>query len=281
MSAAVHNEAFFTSSDGLSLYRQSWLPHGEPRAVVTILHGLGEHSGRYAHVATALVDAEYAVHAMDHRGHGKSDGKRAYLKSYDELMTDLVQFRGLIEPEHPGKPLVLFGHSMGGNLAVGHALDHQAGLAGLVLSGPALKVGDDFSAIQLKIFGLMGKLLPGFRPQALSADSISRDPAVVAAYRNDPLVFTGKITAGLGAALIDAMGTFPARYNEFRLPLLLMHGTEDKLTNIDGTRELESAATNATVTAHYYDGLFHEIFNEPEQQQVIGDLLAWLDATLE
>ncbi len=281
MSAPVHSEAFFTTSDGLSLYRQRWLPQGEPRAVVAVLHGLGEHSGRYAHVAAALVDAGYAVHALDHRGHGKSDGKRAYLKSYDEFMRDLVQFRALIEAEHPGKPLVVLGHSMGGNLAVGHALDHQSGLAGLVLSGPALKVGDDFSAIQLKIFGLIGKLLPGVRPQALSADSISRDPAVVAAYRDDPLVFNGKITAGLGAALIAAMSTFPDRYIEFRLPLLLMHGTADKLTNIDGTRQLESAAANATVTAHYYDGLFHEIFNEPEQQQVLGDLVTWLDANLE
>lgn len=281
MSAPVHSEAFFTTSDGLSLYRQRWLPEGEPRAIVAVLHGLGEHSGRYAHVAAALVDAGYAVHALDHRGHGKSDGKRAYLKSYDEFMRDLVQFRALIEAEHPGKPLVVLGHSMGGNLAVGHALDHQSGLAGLALSGPALKVGGDFSAIQLKIFGLMGKLLPGVRPQALSAEAISRDPAVVAAYRNDPLVFTGKITAGLGAALIAAMGTFPDRYIEFRLPLLLMHGTADKLTNIEGTRQLESAAVNATVTAHYYDGLFHEIFNEPEQQQVLGDLVTWLDANLE
>ncbi len=281
MSEPSHHESFFTSRDGLSLYRQSWLPAGEARAIVAVFHGLGEHSGRYAHVAASLVGAGFGVHALDHRGHGKSDGKRAYLKSYDEFMGDLVQFRSLVESEHPGKPLIVLGHSMGGNLAVGHALDHQAGLAGLVLSGPALKVGDDFSAVQLKIFGLMGRLLPGVRPQALNAEAISRDPAVVEAYVNDPLVFTGKITAGLGAALINAMETFPPRYHELRLPILLMHGTADQLANIDGTRELEAAATNATITSHYYEGLFHEIFNEPEQQRVIGDLLTWLDAVLE
>lgn len=281
MSETSHHESFFTSGDGLSIYRQSWLPADEVRAIVAIFHGLGEHSGRYAHVAESLVEAGFGVHTLDHRGHGKSDGKRAYLKSYDEFMGDLVQFRSIVESEHPGKPLIVLGHSMGGNLAVGHVLDHQAGLAGLVLSGPALKVGDDFSAIQLKIFGVMGRLLPGVRPQGLNADAISRDPAVVEAYVNDPLVFTGKITAGLGAALIKAMETFPSRYHELRLPVLLMHGTADQLANIEGTRELEATAVDASVTSHYYDGLFHEIFNEPEQQQVIGDLLTWLDTILE
>lgn len=271
-----HSEGTFTASDGISIFQQAWLPDGAPIAAVMLIHGLGEHSGRYAHVAAALTDAGIAVHALDHRGHGKSDGKRAFVKSYDEFMADLVQFRAQIEARHPGLPLFLLGHSMGGNLAVGHALDHQAGIAGLALSGAALQVGSDLSPAKLKVFRLVAKFAPGFRPEGLSAEAISRDPAVVAAYRNDPLVFTGKISAGLGAALIGAMERFPARFGELTLPTLIMHGTDDQLASVDGSRALERAAVNADVTAHYYDGLYHEIFNEPEREQVLADLVTWI-----
>lgn len=271
-----HTEHTFTSSDGLSIYRQAWLPEGEARAVVLLFHGLGEHSGRYAHVATALADAGYAVHALDHRGHGKSEGLRVYVKSYDEFLRDLVQFRGIVQGEHPGLPLVVLGHSMGGNLAVGHVLANQEGVRALALSGPALKPGDSLSKWKLQLLLFIAKVAPKLRPEALDASAISRDPAVVAAYRADPLVYTGKISAGLGAALIRAMRSFPDRYPTLRLPLLLLHGTQDQLADIGGTKELERLAVNAQITTHYYEGLYHEIFNEPEQATVIADLLAWL-----
>jgi acylglycerol lipase len=273
-----HTEGTFTASDGLSIYHQAWLPDRDLKAVVMLIHGLGEHSGRYAHVADALTDVGYGVHALDHRGHGKSDGKRAFVKSYDEFMTDLVQFRTLVEGEHPGVPLVVLGHSMGGNLAVGHALDHQEGITGLALSGAALQVGDDLSPGKLKAFRIIAKIAPGFRPEGLSADAISRDPSVVAAYQNDPLVFTGKISAGLGAALIGAMERFPARYRELTLPIVVMHGTDDQLASIDGSKALVAAAVNARITVHYYDGLYHEIFNEPERAEVHADLVSWIDS---
>ncbi len=273
-----HGESTFGTTDGLTLYRQWWLPAADPKAVVMLFHGLGEHSGRYAHVAAALNAAGYAVHAVDHRGHGKSEGKPVFAKSYGEFMSDLVLFRDLVETAHPGLPLFVLGHSMGGNLAVGHTLAHQDGVAGLALSGPALKVGDDIKPIQVKIIGVLGKLVPSFRPQALDASSISRDPAVVEAYRNDPLVYTGKMSAGIGWALIERMEQFPSHYGELRLPVLLQHGTADQMANVEGSRELERLATNATVTSHYYDGLYHEIFNEPEQQTVLADLVAWLDS---
>ena len=273
-----HHEASFTSFDGLSIFHQSWLPDGDPKGVVMLVHGLGEHSGRYGHVAGRLIAAGYAVHALDHRGHGRSEGKRVFVKSYDEFMADMIQFRGLIEAEHPDVPLFALGHSMGGNIVMGHALDHQAGLAGMVLSGPALKIGDDFSPTKMKVLSLIAKVAPGVRPEGLSADAISRDQAVVDAYRADPLVFTGKISAGLGSALIGAMQRFPDRYAELTVPVLVMHGTEDRLASVAGSRELEAGATNADVTAHYYDGLYHEIFNEPEQADVLNDLVTWLDA---
>ncbi|HSH10660.1 MAG TPA: lysophospholipase [Ilumatobacter sp.] len=271
-----HTEGTFTASDGITIFQQAWLPDDAPIAAVMLVHGLGEHSGRYAHVAAALTGAGVAVHALDLRGHGKSGGKRTFVKSYDEFMGDLVQFRAQIEAHHPGLALIVLGHSMGGNLAVGHVLDHQAGVAGLALSGAALQVGSDLSPGKLMVFRLVAKVAPGVRPEGLSAEAISRDPAVVAAYQSDPLVFTGKISAGLGAALIDAMKRFPARFGEFRLPILIMHGTDDQLASVEGSRALEAAAGNADVTAHYYDGLYHEVFNEPEQERVLADLVTWI-----
>lgn len=273
-----HREDSFTNSDGQSIYHQTWSPDGDAKAVVLLFHGLGEHSGRYGHVASALTAAGYTVHALDHRGHGRSAGKRAHVLSYDEFQRDLRQFRDAVTEQHPALPLVVLGHSMGGNLAVGHVLDQQQGVRALVLSGPALQVGDDISRVQLRLLGLIAKFAPGFRPQGLNADAISRDPAVVAAYRRDPLVYTGKIPAGTVAALVGAMQRLPARYPQLRLPVLLLHGTRDQLADIGGSLALEAGASNADVTAHYYEGLYHEVFNEPEQATVLADLIAWLDA---
>jgi acylglycerol lipase len=276
----VHSEGTLVTSDGLTIYHQAWRPDADPKAVVLLLHGLAEHSGRYAHVAKALTDAGYAVHTLDHRGHGQSDGKRTYVKSYADYQRDILQFRQIVERQHDGLPLFVLGHSMGGNLALGHVLDHQEGVRGMVLSAPALAPGPSLSASKIKLAKLVGRIAPGFRPEALSADAISRDPAVVAAYVADPLVFNGKITAGAAAALLNSMETFPRRYAGLRLPIMLQHGTADALVDIAGTRQLEAGAVNATVTVHYYDGLYHEIFNEPEQESVIGDTVAWLDSVM-
>lgn len=275
-----HTEGTFTASDGLTIFHQAWLPDGEPKAVVLLLHGLGEHSGRYTHVATALVEHGYAVCALDHRGHGRSQGKRVFVKEYAEFQRDLLQFRRLVEQQHAGLPLFVFGHSMGGNLALGHVLDHQDGVRGLALSGAALAVTDDVSPALKKIAGVLAKVAPGVRPQGLDASAVSRDPAVVAAYLADPLVYSGKVSAGLAGALFGAIDRFPAHFAELRLPLLIMHGTADRLVPVAGSRAFEAGAVNAAVTSHYYDGLYHEILNEPEQQQVIADLRVWLDGVL-
>lgn len=273
-----HGTSTFLTSDGLTLWRQWCLPEGSPRAVIMLLHGLGEHSGRYSHVATALADAGYGVHAVDHRGHGRSEGPRAYVRRYGDFMGDVATFRTLVEADHPGVPLVVLGHSMGGNLAVGHVLDHQQGVAGLALSGPALAPGASLKPVMIKAAKLLARIAPKLRPDGLDAEAISRDPAVVARYRNDRLVYTGKLSAGVAGALLEAMERFPPRYPELTLPILLMHGTADALADVGGSRQLEAGAVNATVTSHYYEGLYHEIFNEPEQAHVIGDLISWLDS---
>ncbi len=274
----LHSEGTFVTPDNLTIYHQAWRPEGDPKAVVMLLHGLAEHSGRYAHVAQTLTDAGYAVQALDHRGHGRSSGKRTYVKNYGQYQADILQFRKLVEQQQPDLPLFVLGHSMGGNLALGHVLDHQAGVRGMALSAPALAPGSSLSPAKIKLAKLVGKIAPGLRPEALSSDAISRDPAVVAAYVADPLVDNGKMTAGVAAALLESMESFPGRFAELRLPILLQHGTADQLADIAGTRALEAGAVNAIVTSHYYDGLYHEVFNEPEQAAVLGDTVAWLDS---
>lgn len=273
-----HGTATFTTRDGLTLWRQWSLPEGDPKAVVILLHGLGEHSGRYEHVVAALVGAGYGVHAVDHRGHGRSEGPRAFVRRYADFMDDLVAFRHLVAADHPDVPLVVLGHSMGGNLAMGHVLDHQEGIAGLALSGPALTPGASLNPMMIRAAKLLARIAPRLRPDGLDAEAISRDPTVVARYRNDRLVYTGKLSAGIAGALLSAMEGFPARYPELRVPVLILHGTADRLADVAGSRQLEAGAVNAAVTAHYYDGLYHEVFNEPEQDRVIADLIAWLDS---
>jgi lysophospholipase len=170
---------------------------------------------------------------------------------------------------------------MGGNLAMGHVLASQDGVAALALSGALLKVGDDVSSIQRTTLEVVARVAPGVRPLSLPADAISRDPEVVQRYVDDPLVHSGKITAGLIAALFGAIDGFAPRYPDLTLPIWIGHGTDDQLVEVAGSHALEAAAVNADVESHYYDGLYHEIFNEPEQDAVLADLVAWLDRTID
>lgn len=267
----------FAAADGPRLHRCDWVPDGDTAApTVLIVHGLGEHIGRYERTALRLAAAGWHVAGYDQRGHGQSEGARGAIAQRDSLLRDLARLIDIVRGERGG-PLVVLGHSMGGNLAMGYVLGGDAGISALVLSAPALQPGDGFSPLMLRAARVLGRIAPALRAQRLSADAISRDPAVVAAYRDDPLVFTGRVTAGIGAALIGAMQTFPARYAQLRLPILVLHGTADQLADVAGSRELERLAVSADLTAHYYDGLYHEVFNEPERDRVLADLVTWLD----
>lgn len=262
---------------GVELYWQGRLPAGDPTGVVLICHGLGEHSGRYGHVEDALVPDGWAVYGLDHRGHGRSGGRRAHLDRYADWLTDFDAFRLLVVGRHPGVPVFLLGHSMGGQIALAYALDHGAGLRGLVLSAPAL-ASNAIPKAAVPVLRTLAKVAPTLRPAGIDVTKISKDPAVVAEYQADPLTHHGNPTLGLTSALFAQFGALPERARGLRLPLLLQHGTLDELTDPEGSRLLESTCGSPDITVRWYEGLWHEIYNEPERAAPLADLREWLAA---
>jgi acylglycerol lipase len=273
-----HVEGRLPGAGGVELYWQGWLPdQGGPTGVLLVCHGLGEHSGRYATVVDTLVPDGWAVYGLDHRGHGRSDGPRAHIERYQDWLDDYDTFRREVTARHPGLPVFLLGHSMGGQLALAYALDHQDDLAGLVLSAPAL-ANTSIPRVIRPVFLGVARIAPTRRPNLLDLDKISKDPEVVAAYHDDPLVHHGNATLGLARALFRQFDVLTERARKLRLPLLLMHGTRDELTDPAGSRRLASTCGSPDQTIRWYDGLWHEIFNEPEREGPLTDLREWLAA---
>ncbi|WHU45551.1 alpha/beta hydrolase [Gordonia sp. L191] len=268
-------ERQFRGAHGETIVYDLYRPDvGEPRAVVVIAHGMGEHGRRYRHVVDALTGAGYLVAVPDHLGHGRSGGARMRITRFSQYTDDLA--RVISETGIDGVPTFLIGHSMGGCIALDYALDHPEAVAGLVLSGAAIVPGDDLPGPLIAVSKLVGKIAPTLPTLALDSGSISRDPAVVADYESDPLVHRGKIPARLGAEMVSTMQSFPARLPSLRMPVLVMHGSEDTLTNPDGSRLVDELASSTDKTLIIWDGLRHEIFNEPEKDEVIGTLTRWL-----
>ena len=270
-------EGGLTGVGGVQLYWQGKLPEGDPTGVLLVCHGLGEHSGRYGSIEDALVPDGWAVYGLDHRGHGRSTGRRAHLDRYSDWLTDFDAFRVLVAARHPGLPLFLLGHSMGGQIALAYALDHGAGLAGLVLSAPAL-ASNAIPKAAVPVLRLLARVAPTVRPAGIDPTKVSKDPAVVADYLADPLVHHGNPTLGLSSALFAQFDVLPQRSRELRLPVLLQHGSLDELTDPAGTRALEAAIGTTDLTVRWYEGLWHEIYHEPEREQPLTDLREWLAA---
>jgi alpha-beta hydrolase superfamily lysophospholipase len=275
-----HQEGFFKGVRDANIYFQSWLPETEPKAVLLIVHRLAEHSGRYTNIVNHFAPLGYAVYGMDHLGHGKSDGKRVYVKRFEDYTDTLKVYFNMVRRWQPAKPIFLFGHSLGGLISTVYLLDHQAELTGAVLSGPAVKVPNNITPVILFVGKMLSALMPKFRLIGLEVDGISRDPAVVQAYVSDPLVFTGKTTARLAAEMLKAMQHVSAMATEIRLPILIVQGGSDKLVDPAGAQMLYDAVSSADKKIRIYDGLYHEVFNEPERDKVLRDIEIWLESHL-
>jgi alpha-beta hydrolase superfamily lysophospholipase len=262
------------------LYQQSWLPDDETRAALLLVHGLGEHSSRYEHVARHCTRRGFAIYTLDHYGHGKSDGHKGHVQKFSVYLDGVSALLDKIKQEQPGKPIFLVGHSMGGLIAATYLLDNQANFAGCVLSGPALKTDAAPPGIVLAFNRLLSILVPTAPVVQLDASAVSRDPEVVRAYVSDPLVFHGKYTSRLVSEMTATMRDTLARSADIRLPVMLLHGEDDALTSPAGSRELFENAGSEDKTLKIYTGLYHEVFNEPEQAQVLADMSDWLEAHL-
>jgi len=274
-----HRTGQLEGSRGLTLYWQAWLPEETPKAVVVLAHGLAEHSGRYAHVAEHLVAHGYAVYALDHRGHGRSQGRRSQVGRMDYLVDDLHRFAAQVRLDQPGKAYFLLGHSMGGGIALAYAVAYQDELRGLVLSGPAV-LFEAVSPLQAWAVKILSALTPGMPLVALDGTAVSRDPEVVRAYDGDPLNYRGKIPVRTVAEMTRSAEQLNAKLGSLRLPVLLLHGAEDRLVPAKASRLVHDRASSPDKTLRLYDGLYHEVFNEPERDRVLADLSGWLDRHL-
>jgi alpha-beta hydrolase superfamily lysophospholipase len=274
---ATHEDGRFQGERGLEIYWQAWLPDGEPRAVVVLAHGASEHSGRYEWTGDQLTARGYAVYALDHRGHGQSEGGRAVIDRMSHAIEDLHTLVERAGAAHPGRPLVLLGHSMGGAVALSYTIEHEDALDALVLSAPlaALEAAPPVARIAGRVLSVVA---PSLGVVAIDATAVSRDPQVVADYEADALNYHGKLPARTVSELARAIDGYPEAVTHFKLPMLVLHGTADRLTPIAGSEMVVERAASDDKTLKRYDGLFHEILNEPERQQVLDDIAGWLDA---
>jgi alpha-beta hydrolase superfamily lysophospholipase len=266
--------------DGTSFFSQGWEPENqEPKALIAFVHGLGEHTGRYIHVGKALTDAGYALVGFDLRGHGKSGGARGHASSLDAYMQDIRQFRGLLEKRYPALPQFLYGHSLGGLLVLAYAIQYGEKLKGVVATGPALRSSLQEQKAKVAMVRLLGSLLPAVTVQSgLDATTISRDSAIVEAYRNDPLIHYSA-SLGFGKTALSAIDLCFTRASEFPVPLLIIHGKKDQIAYSSGSDDFAQlvSAGGQDVTLRLWVDLYHEVHNEPEKEEVFNFMVQWLE----
>jgi len=274
-----HVEGRFAGAKGLEIFWQAWREEVQTRAVVVISHGAGEHSSRYEHVATHLAGLGYPVYALDHRGHGRSGGRRALVDRLDNAAADLGVLIDRAHDEQPEAPLFLLGHSLGATIALRYALGHQDKLDGLILSGALAVIDLPPPPVRLAARALSATI-PWMPAVGVDPVTVSRDPAEVQAYRTDPLVHHGKLPVRTVAEIAAATEAFPEQVASLTLPLLLVHGSEDRLVSVKGSRMVHERASSEDKTLKIYDGFFHEVLNElPEdRERVLADIAAWLQA---
>jgi acylglycerol lipase len=273
-----HEEGFLNENSDEHIYYQCWLPEGDVKALLLVVHGLAEHCGRYMNLVNRFVPLGYGVYSFDLPGHGKSHGKRVFINRFEDYTQTLAVFRDKVRALHNEALLFLVGHSMGSLVSTVFLANHQEGFAGAVLSGSGVvKIPDNISPFTI----FAGKVFSVFMPKigliGLDVNGVSRDPSVVRAYVEDPLVHTGKTTARLAAEILRAMQRIPEIAVQITLPILLIQGGADRLVDPEGAKMLFETIQSSDKTIKIYEGLYHEIFNEPERDQVLGDMEQWLE----
>lgn len=275
-----HIEGTLKGNRDANIYYQAWLPEGGVKSVLLVVHGVAEHTGRYMNIVNHFVPLGYAVYGLDHFGNGKSDGQRVYVERFEDYTDPLKTFFEMVHSWQPGKSIFILGHSLGGLIETYYLLDHQKDFAGAIVSAPSIKISDAISPMTISMGKLLSKITPKAGLLALDASAISKDPAVVNAYVTDPLVYTGKITARLAAEMLRAMARVTAEADRLSLPMIIVQGKADKIVDPAGSQMLYDKSSSTDKTLKMYDGLYHEVFNEPEREMVLADVEKWLDQHL-
>jgi acylglycerol lipase len=268
-------EGHVTGVGHVRLYWQGWLPKGRVNGVVLLCHGACEHSGRYQNVVDTLVPDGWAVYGVDHRGHGLSGGERVHVERFSDWVDDFDLFKREVAVGHRDLPVFVLGHSLGGQIALAYALDHQQELRGLVLSAPYLAAMSVPPVVQ-PVARLASRFFPKTRFKLVDLDKISKDPNVVRDYRSDPLVYQGNATLTMANIVASQFDVLIDRSRDLRIPVLIQHGNDDTIADPDGGRRLAEACGSLDKTFRLYPGLWHEIYNEPERQRPLNDVREWL-----
>lgn len=277
MATYQHSTGTFIGKGGIEIFFQQW-EVANPKAVLIIIHGLGEHSGRYGNLIDALQNKGIAIFGLDHRGFGRSGGKRGHTDSFMDYIYDIKIFVNMIKDKNPNKPVIMLGHSMGGVLAIKYALTHAEDLDALILSSPGLVPTIEVPAWKEKLAIFLSKRIPSFTmPSGLDATTISRDKEVVKKYMEDPLVHD-KVTPRFYVEMMKTIEECINRCSEIKMPLLLFQGTADALVKDEASKIVYQKASSRDKTLKLFEGLYHETMNELEadRKKVLKVVTDWI-----
>ena len=276
-----HAEDTFTGPENKKIFFQRWLPEGEVRGLILIVHGLGEHSRRYQNLIDHLLPENFGFYAPDHIGHGKSEGTPGHIQRLEHLIHPLETISKRIREDHPRVPLFIFGHSMGGLLTGCFLSRYDHPFQGAVLSSPSVSTPDSISPLTVLVGKLLSRLAPRMPLSELDAEQLSRDPRVVEEYQQDPLVFHGKYSARFASELLVGIQQVRADAGDITLPVLSLAGGKDTISPAEETRAYHDMIGSREKTFHLYPELRHELINAPEKDQVLMDIGRWLSDQLE
>lgn len=276
-----HSEISWKAKDGLSIFAQTWDPTVlQPKAVVCLVHGLGEHSSRYVHVGESFAKDGLVLLGSDLRGHGRSGGARGHISSIEDYMQDIDLLLVQARTRYPGLPIILYGHSIGGVQVLHYGLLRKPNIKGIIATSPALHTSVELEKIKVMVAKMLGSLMPNTAiATGLDPKALSRDEKVVQAYIDDPLVHD-KISLSFGKIMIGVNAWTLAHAGEFPLPLLLLHGKEDAIAFPSSSIEF-AAPLRAKCTLMLWDDAFHELHNEPEKEEVFKTMKIWMNARLQ
>lgn len=273
----ITQEGSIETYDGLNLSTRYWIPeHSTVSSLLIIVHGIGEHIARYHHLAECLTQQGVVIAGYDMRGHGLSEGPRAYVRRWSDYISDLNVLVNDTLKNWQDLPVFYLGHSLGGLILTDFLIKYEPKVTGVILSSPALKVSEDLSPVLQKLAPVLSALVPKLKTVPLDTQHISRDPLVVQRYENDPLIYHDGVRARTGGEVLKATKQLQSRISRFRYPVLLMHGTADQLTDPEGSRAFYHTISSEDKALDLLEGWYHELINEPGKDEVLKRISSWI-----